>query len=53
MILSNLDTKGNSIDTVIVDQLKGDPFEVPLLKKWKLTGYINTTNMSNCFIVDI
>ncbi|MGP1435018.1 MAG: helix-turn-helix domain-containing protein [Phocaeicola sp.] len=53
MILSNLDTKGNSIDTVIVDQLKGDPFEVPLLKKWKLTGYINTTNMSNCFIGDI
>ena len=53
MILSNLDARGKSFDTCVIDQLKGDPFEVPLLKEWKLTGYNNAKNMGNCFIGDV
>lgn len=46
------DNYGNIIQTDTVDRLKGEPFTVPLLKKWHAILVHHTPNTTNCLIGD-
>lgn len=52
IILSGYDNHGQPIDTIIVDQLKGDPFHVPLFDVWKPVGSDVPYNAEESFIGD-
>ncbi len=54
LIFSSFDTRGKSFtDKIIVDQLKGDPFSVPLFDDWKPLPYTEQNmNSDNWFIGD-
>ena len=51
VILSGKDIHGNPLNSAVVDCLKGDPFEVPLLEEWQpLEAFIFTNDI--CFMGD-
>ncbi len=35
LLFGSIDSRGNELDSVVVDRLVGDPLDVPLLKTWK------------------
>ena len=50
MIFSNSDIRGNIFDSIIVDQLTGEPFTVPLFDTWRpYTSFIS--NQSSTFFI--
>ena len=52
IVSGNHDNYGNIIQTDTVDRLKGGPFTVPLLKKWRAILIHHTPNTSNSLISD-
>ena len=55
MIFSSLDTKhisGIRPDSIIVDQLRGEPFHAPLLDEWRPLAYDIPLMSELCFIDD-
>jgi AraC-like DNA-binding protein len=55
MIFSSLDTKhisGIRPDSIIVDQLRGEPFHAPLLDEWRPLAYDIPLMSELCFIGD-
>lgn len=55
MIFSSLDTKhvsGIRPDSIIVDQLRGEPFHAPLLDEWRPLAYDIPQMSELCFIGD-
>ena len=55
MIFSSLDTKhisGIRPDSIIVDQLHGEPFHAPLLDEWRPLAYDIPQMSGRCFIGD-
>ena len=55
MIFSSLDTKHTSgirPDSIIVDQLRGEPFHAPLLDEWRPLAYDIPQMSELCFIGD-
>ena len=55
MIFSSLDTKhvsGIRPDSIIVDQLRGEPFHAPLLDEWRPLAYDIPFMSERCFIGD-
>ena len=52
LILSDRDTRDHLADTVVVDRLYGEPFNVPLLQQWKPLTYNAPTTADAGFIGD-
>ena len=50
MMLSATDNRGNQPDTIVVDQLRGDPFVPALLTEWKPTSGQNEHRTQESFI---
>ena len=52
MIFSNSDIRGNIFDSIIVDQLEGESFSVPLFETWRPLTYLLFNQSSTFFIGD-
>ena len=52
IIFSSKDTKGNDIDSIIVDRLKGEAFTVPLFQTWRPFNNLVALRNAECFIGD-
>lgn len=52
LILSGIDSKGNSIDTLTIEHMKGDAFTVPLLETWHPLQYDLPLHSDDSFIGD-
>ncbi|MBR6128224.1 MAG: helix-turn-helix domain-containing protein [Bacteroidaceae bacterium] len=52
IIFSRTDERANFIDTIIVDRLKGEPFQVPLFEEWKPLASLVETDSRNCRVED-
>lgn len=51
ILFSWYDTRGRSLDTILVDRLRGEPFRVPLLETWRqLETTAGDHRMSDAFI---
>lgn len=52
LILSERDIRGNSTDSIVIDRLHGNSFNVPLLNQWKPMMSSFAGHSHNCFIGD-
>ena len=52
LLFSGMDTHGQPLDTIIVDQLHGGSFRPPLFETWKPLFHDMPFNCDNCFIGD-
>lgn len=52
IIFSSNDIHANSLDTIIIDRLQGEPFTVPLLQQWRPYYYIIGYRCAQGFIGD-
>ena len=52
LIFSGMDTHGQPLDTIIVDQLHGESFRPPLVETWKPLFHDMPFNCDNCFVGD-
>lgn len=52
IIFGSVDEHGKPIDSIIVDQLHGSPFSVPLFKTWRPTHHGEELRSMDCFIGD-
>ena len=43
----------NQLDTILIDQLKGEPFQHPLLQEWKPVGRESSFCMRDLFVGDV
>ncbi|MBQ8968602.1 MAG: helix-turn-helix domain-containing protein [Bacteroidaceae bacterium] len=53
LIVGSMDTRGNFPDSIVVDQLHGEPFCPPLLHKWKPLRETGSYDSHNSFIGDV
>ena len=53
IIIGNQDNKGNGPDSIIIDQLNGDPFSIPLLQTWRLMTFDTPNRSYDGFIGDV
>ena len=51
-IVGQLNTCGEFFDTIVVDQLHGDPLHIPLFDTWKPANSISPYAIGDCFIGD-
>ena len=52
IIFSRTDERANFIDTIIVDRLKGEPFQVPLFEEWKPLASLVETDSRNFLVAN-
>ena len=52
MVVGGYDTKGQPIDTIIVERMKGEPFQTPLFKTWRPLQYDLAIHGDDSFIGD-
>lgn len=53
IIIGNQDNKGNGPDSIIIDQLNGDPFSIPLLQTWRPMTFDTPNRSYDGFIGDV